>query len=386
MLSFTVIGCGAAGNKAVIDLMNIGYNPKKCFLINSTAKDIPDDYHDMSMIFGATGFNRLGGCGKERAIGREMLMADLKANKIDVSKMIDPNDQAIILVGSTEGGSGSSSVPLLARYLKQVYDRNVICVLFFGFNDDVRGMQNSIELCKELSDTYTVIGISNEKFLEDGNSKFMAEKKANELFCDIVKILSGAIIVPGIQMIDDTDLYKVATTPGYMVVNSYTFNRPKTSEEYEKNLSSMLTSQKFVDPGKNPGAKRIACIFDIPGDDDKVDYTGKAFRELYGEPYEFFTHLNNQSDCYRVSYIVSGMKLPSEEIQNIYDSYLDRTSKVNKARDDFFDIVGEMEGLDADKGFNMLTSSSSKNVDDAKKAFFGETSVPRSNVPGNSDY
>lgn len=380
MLSFTVVGCGAAGNKAVIDLMNIGYNPNKCFLINSTAKDIPEEYQDMSMIFGASGFNRLGGCGKERAIGREMLMADLKSNKIDVSKMVDPNDQAIILVGSTEGGSGSSSVPLLARYLKQVYNRNVICVLFFGFNDDARGMQNSIELCKELSDSYTVIGISNEKFLE-GNNKFMAEKKANELFCDIVKILSGAIIVPGIQMIDDTDLYKVATTPGYMVVNSYTFNRPKTSEEYEKNLNGFLTSQKFVDPGKNPGAKRIACIFDIPGDDDNVDYAGKAFRTLYGEPYEFFTHLNNQSDCYRVSYIVSGMKLPSEEIQNIYDSYLDRTSKVNKAKDDFFDIVGEMDGLDADRGFNMLTSQSANNVDAARRAFFDEPSPS-----GNPDY
>ena len=135
MLSFTVIGCGAAGNKAVIDLMGIGYNPSKCYLVNSTAKDIPSDYHDNMIIFGASS-NRLGGCGKERSIGREMLLTDLKAGKLDLDALVDPNDQAIVLVGSTEGGSGSSSIPILAKYFKQVHGKNVICVFFFGFNDD----------------------------------------------------------------------------------------------------------------------------------------------------------------------------------------------------------------------------------------------------------
>ena len=371
MLSFSVIGCGAAGNKAVIGLMNIGYNPDKCYLLNSTTKDIPKEYHSKMMIFGSSS-NRLGGCGKERSIGREMLLADLKSGQIDIDSIVDPNDQAIVLVGSTEGGSGSSSIPILAKYFKQVHNKNVICVFFFGFNDDVRGMQNSIELCKELSEEYTVIGISNEKFLNGGNNKFLAETMANDLFCEVVKILSGAIIVPGTQMIDDTDLYKVVTTPGYMIANSWSFNRPKTAEQYDKALQDMLTSQGFVDPGKNPGAKRIAMIFDVPDEDSNIDYTGQALRKLYGEPYEFFTHMNNQADYYSISYIVSGMKLPSEEIQNIYDQYIERTSMVNKSRDDFFDIVGGMEGIDADKGFDMLSDTHKKDVASARNSFFSD--------------
>ena len=371
MLSFSVIGCGAAGNKAVISLMNIGYNPDKCYLLNSTTKDIPKEYHSKMMIFGSSS-NRLGGCGKERGVGREMLLADLKSGQIDMDSIVDPNDQAIILVGSTEGGSGSSSIPILAKYFKQVHNKNVICVFFFGFNDDVRGMQNSIELCKELSEEYTVIGISNEKFLNGGNNKFLAETMANDLFCEVVKILSGAIIVPGTQMIDDTDLYKVVTTPGYMIANSWSFNRPKTAEQYDKALQDMLTSQGFVDPGKNPGAKRIAMIFDVPDEDSNIDYTGQALRKLYGEPYEFFTHMNNQADYYSISYIVSGMKLPSEEIQNIYDQYIERTSMVNKSRDDFFDIVGGMEGIDADRGFDMLSDVHKKDVASARNSFFSD--------------
>ena len=370
MLSFTVIGCGAAGNKAVIDLMGIGYNPKKCFLVNSTKKDIPEEYRDETIIFGASS-NRLGGCGKERSIGREMLLNDLKSGAIDLDRLVDPNDQAIVLVGSTEGGSGSSSIPILAKYFKQVHGKNVICIFFFGFNDDVRGMQNSIELCKELSTEYTVIGISNEKFLQNGN-KFMAERCANELFVDIIKILTGATIVPGPQMIDDTDLYKVVTTPGYMIANTWSFPRPKTEEAYLSGLKDFLNNQGFVDPGKNPGAKRIAMIFDIPDSDSNIDYKGTTLRQLYGEPYEFFTHMNDQSDVYRVSFIVSGMNLPSEEIQNIYDEYIDRTSRVNKSRDSFFDVIDQMQAVDGDQGFDMLTNVHKQNIDAAKSSFFSD--------------
>ena len=372
MLSFTVIGCGAAGNKAVIDLMGIGYNPSKCYLVNSTAKDIPSDYHDNMIIFGASS-NRLGGCGKERSIGREMLLTDLKAGKLDLDALVDPNDQAIVLVGSTEGGSGSSSIPILAKYFKQVHGKNVICVFFFGFNDDVRGMQNSIELCKELSEEYTVIGISNEKFLANGN-KFAAEKKANELFCDIVKTLTGAMIVPGPQMIDDTDLYKVVTTPGYMIVNNWAFNRPKNADSYISSLKNFLDNQGFVDPGRNPGAKRIAMIFNIPGSDDNIDYRGTTLREMYGEPYEFFTHLNDQSDGYFISFIVSGMNLPSEEIQNIYDEYMERTTHVNKSRDSFFDMLDTMDAAEGDAGFDMLTNTHKQDVAVAKSSFFADFS------------
>ena len=370
MLSFTVIGCGAAGNKAVIDLMGIGYNPKKCYLVNSTAKDIPEQYRDETIIFGASS-NRLGGCGKERSIGRDMLLTDLKSGAIDLDKMVDPNDQAIVLVGSTEGGSGSSSIPILAKYFKQVHGKNVICIFFFGFNDDVRGMQNSIELCKELSSEYTVIGISNEKFLVNGN-KFMAEKCANELFVDVIKILTGAIIVPGPQMIDDTDLYKVVTTPGYMIANTLSFSRPKTEQVYNETIKDFLNNQCFVDPGKNPGAKRIAMIFDIPDSDNNIDYKGSVLRQLYGEPYEFFTHLNDQSEVYRVSYIISGMNLPTEEIQNIYDEYIERTSRVNKSRDSFFDVIDQMTADESDKGFDMLKDTYKRDVKAAKSDFFSD--------------
>lgn len=369
MLSFTVIGCGAAGNKAAIQLMNEGYDPRKIHLLNSTVKDLPVELQSECLTFGASS-TRLGGCGKERAIGRQMLLQDLKNGVIELNSLVDDLDQAVVLVGSTEGGTGSSSVPILAKYFNEVLGRNVIVVLFFGFNDDVRGMKNTLELCKELSDTYTVIGISNSKFLSTYSNKFKAERAANTLFCNIMRIITGATLVPGTQMIDDTDLYKVVTTPGYCIVNTFDFNRPKTPDQYKDALKKIIANGEFVDPPKNPGAKRIAMIFDVVEIDDNIDYHGEELRNQFGEPFEFFTHLNEKSEYFRVSYIVSGMKLPLEEIKQLYDEYIDRTKTVNKAHDEFFDGIGELEESLDEKGFDMLTGSRRNNA--ARSAFFEE--------------
>ena len=129
MLNFKIIGCGAAGNKAAIELLKSGYDDDQIILINSTAKDIDPKYKDKLIIFG----KGLGGCGKERSLGKQMIMDDLKNGKIVPEGMTSSRDRGVILVGSTEGGSGSSIIPILAKYFKEVVGVNVICVLFFGF-------------------------------------------------------------------------------------------------------------------------------------------------------------------------------------------------------------------------------------------------------------
>lgn len=352
MLSFSVVGCGACGNKVATDLVRSGYKPEKVHLINSTDKDIENTGLD-TIIFGK-GNRTLGGCGKERSVGREMLISDLRGDKIDINHIINDDDQAIVLVGATEGGTGSSSIPILARYFHEQKGKNVIVVLFFGFGDDARGMKNSLEICQELSDDFTIIGISNEKFLSQANdNKFKAEKLANELFIEVMRILTGSYNQTGTQVIDDTDLYKAATTPGFMAANTYRFKRT-TAEDFHKGFSNFIRSQGFITPSVNPGAKRLAMIFDVPNDEDTVDYNGNDLRSFYGEPFEFFTHKNSDSKEYKISFIASGMKMPTEEIQEIFESYKEKTAKVDKTKDEFFNTIGSMINGIEDDGFDMM--------------------------------
>ena len=149
MMNLKVIGAGAAGNKAALTLIEKGFNKDNVVLLNSTKKDIPETYDGRTIIFGS---HRIGGCGKERNIGKQLLLNDLRNNEISFDSIADPDTNAVVIVSSTEGGSGSASTPIIAKYIKEVIGLPVIIVLLFGFNNDVRGMQNSIEICQELQD------------------------------------------------------------------------------------------------------------------------------------------------------------------------------------------------------------------------------------------
>ena len=369
MLKLKVIGAGAAGNKAAIDLIKNGFSPTDVTLINSTSKDIPEEYKTNSIIFGATA-DTLGGCGKERDVGRSLFLKDLKSGAINLDTIVDPDTRAVIIVSSTEGGSGSAVTPILAKYINEVCGVPVILALFFGFNSDVRGMQNSIEICQELTDSYGVIGISNSKFLADANNnKIKAEQLANAEFCSIVRTLSGIDIVPGSQNIDDTDLYKLVVTPGYMCVGKTSLKGVKNIESFNKVFHTAIDESKLIDSTKKT-AKRIGIILDIPESmDDSVDYNASVLSQRYGTPYELYTHVQNTSNTGEASWVIAGMDLPIDESKEIFENYKKASSNVSKEKDSFFATVAGFSGNDQDSMFNMLSGRNtvSKN---AKNAFF----------------
>lgn len=369
-MQIKVIGCGAAGNKAAINLVENGYPEASIALVNTTTKDIPESYRSLATIFGS-GY---GGCGKERKLGKSKLLESLQEDTTAYDTLIDDEDDAVILVGSTEGGSGSASIPLLAKYYSEVHDMNVICVLFFGFGEDTRGLQNSIELCQELSETYTVIGISNEKFMAAANkNKFKAEKLANDKFVSIVRILTGSTIFAGDQVIDDTDLYKTVVTPGYMIVDQIELDEiPKSRREFDEAVSDKIIYHKFIDVDENPGAKRQALIFNVPDSTSSaIDFNLSDLERMYGTPYEKYTNCSTDAAyTYSVGYIVSGMVLPIGRIQKIYDAYIETSQKVRKGKDSFFGAVASMKGNAEDSQFDMMSTRSTPSKK-AKENFFG---------------
>lgn len=387
MLNFKIIGCGAAGNKAAIELLKSGYDDEQIILINSTAKDIDPKYKDKLIIFG----KGLGGCGKERSLGKQMIMDDLKNGKIVPEGMTSSRDRGVILVGSTEGGSGSSIIPILAKYFKEVVGVNVICVLFFGFQDDTRGLQNSIELAQELSNEYTIVGISNAKFLKScNNNRFRAELKANEHFVKLVNILSGATIKQGSQVIDDADLFKIVFTPGYLMADSIPISNITTIEDFNNVVLDFIKDSKYIDPPEEPGVKREGLIFNVEEEIDAIDYGGLIFNDIFGNPYEKFTHLSTDAKGYSLDYILSGMKLPIEELTNLYNKYIENSKKVDKKKDNFFEMLSDMRGNSEDLQFNMLNSTDGKKPSSSKSDFFknvlGEDNTKTNSKKNTEDF
>lgn len=360
-----IIGLGAAGNKAAIRAIELqAIEPTHVLLVNSTEKDIPVKYRDKSIIIG----DNLKGCGKERSIAKDAVVTYLKQN--DSFKI--PNDaDRIVVVTSTEGGTGSGSSPILARYLRDVLGYNTSIFAFAGFENDVRGLKNTIGFMKELDEDTTIQIISNKKFLEEANNNYIrAQELANDEFCKRLLIMSGSILEETDQNIDDTDLHKLVDAPGLIDITYIDIENPlKNVEMFDKLCSKMVDDSKSVD--FTPTASRLGVVFNGKlYSRDSIDFSYRVFKSKYGEPYEAYTHLQENTSYKKefLACIASGMKLPIEAIQKTHDEYLNRTSKISKDKDSFFDAIGELHEAEEDRIFDMQKKSS--NFKSTKDDFF----------------
>ena len=140
-----LIGIGAAGNKAVMTAINEKIVAvDDTLIVNSTRKDFPKDYTGKEIVLSATDT----GCGKERSVSKEYTRKAISDGKFNFDNIADYT--AVIIATSVEGGTGSGSTPIISKLFNQVYLRNTHVIAFTGFEDDVRGLSNTVEFLIKL--------------------------------------------------------------------------------------------------------------------------------------------------------------------------------------------------------------------------------------------
>ena len=345
-----LIGVGACGNKAVCAAIeNNVINVEDTVLINSTSKDFPKEYTGKKIIMS----DKNVGCGKERATAREYAIKLIKDGELNLSMK---DYTTVILVASTEGGTGSGSIGLLSRFCHDVLNRNVHIIGFTGFEEDVRGLSNTIEFFKELDSKLIIQTISNASFLKeaDGN-KFKAEQLANLEMCRRISIITGQNFIDSSQNIDDTDILKVSNTSGYMTVEEHYLEKPLMDvDDFNKVIKEMIYNSHSI-KSKNPGAIRIGVILNIrPESEDAIDYSFQLLKDTYGHPYEAFQQKQWDGKKEYIQYIISGMQMPLDEVQEIFDRYNEAYKKVQQGNDQFYQAVNEMNLAEGADRFNMI--------------------------------
>lgn len=372
-----LIGIGAAGNKAAITAVQTGVIDKEnVLLINSTLKDIPSDYDGNKYCFN----NSYGGCGKERNISRNYMLSDLQNGDLDLSKFlkIGQPDQAelVVLVSSTEGGTGSGSVPILAKYILEVYGISVRCFSFIGFSDDSRGLRNTVEYFKELEDSMAVESVSNLKYLDlvDGD-KIKAEKLANQDFCLKLSIILGNLIRDSNHNIDPTDHLKIVKTPNYSVVEYKEFTKIKNKKEFRELIKEMIDSSKSIDLD-NPTQRRVGIIINIDESNTSVIDTD-LLEEYYGTPFEKFQHIQYEDSMPQfVAFISTGINMPVKEIEEIFNEYTERSNKIkSNTKESFFTKANDFVFND-DEQFNLQRSSTKTANEFFKNLGANKTAAP----------
>ncbi len=346
-----LIGIGAAGNKAVMTAINENIVAvEDTVIINSTRKDFPKEYTGKEIVLSATDT----GCGKERAVSKEYTRKAISDGKFNFDNIADYT--AVIIATSVEGGTGSGSTPIISKLFNQVYLRNTHVIAFTGFEDDVRGLSNTVEFFKELDSNIMVQAISNKAFLTQvGNNKMRAEELANKEMSTRISVITGQDFIEGSQNIDDTDILKLSNTHGYMTAEKKFFNKSlETRENFEKIIKNMVYNSASV-KSANPCATRLGVILNIsPASEDAIDYTFESLKAAYGNPFEFFTQVQWDGKKEYIAFIASGMKMPIDEIEAVYNRYKEQSSKINKNGDDFFSKISEFGAVEADSQFDMM--------------------------------
>ena len=356
-----LIGSGAAGNKAAITAVENQIMPiSHTMLINSTLKDIPAEYQNKDGANVKQFIGAYGGCGKERNISYELCKDTLMKDTLQLKDFLNVGDdneaELVIIVASTEGGTGSGSVPLIADYIRHVLGIAVHVFAITGFEDDVRGMRNTVDFFKEMKADYTVECIKNSKFLSDchGN-KIKAEKEANKEFCKKISVLMGLQIRDSEHNIDPTDLLKLSTEEGYMIIESCIFTEKiKNAEQFERTLVDTLDKSKALDID-DPAMTKLGVIINIKEDNtDHISYEN-ILTDRFGVPYERYVHIQHEEQTMPefIAFIAAGMKMPNNEVESIYKNYTDAAARVDRNADPFFSTIVDKTIDPNDDKFNL---------------------------------
>lgn len=371
-----VIGTGAAGNKAVIRLVENNIIPKEDIkLFNTTIKDIPEGYKDCTILIKGSD---LDGCGQEREFGRELMCKALERKEIDLKSLYDPSvHKMVIVVSSTEGGTGAGSAPVIARYYSKVVKVPTHLIGFVGFGKFGRNLSNTVSYSKDITEGLVVQLIENGKFLDEckGN-ELLAEKAANEELCARVAIMTGKVIMAGEQNIDNNDLFKLINTPGYEeIAYRVVDTKIKTKDQFNSIIKSMISDSKSVDLS-TASQLRMGGIYNIPkNEQENIDLGLSEVVDKYGVPFECFKHVQSVSEFPSfIAFISSGNKLPLEEIEEINQKSLESIQSVSMDSDKFYSSMKNMETSSSIGMFNCNTvSDSEKDVsseEDDEKDFF----------------
>lgn len=362
-----LIGIGAAGNKAAMMAIEKGvFTRDEVMLINTTHKDMKEEYADINVIIGSG----MGGCGKERARAKKIALESLKEDKLNLDGIVNGTEDTVIIVSSSEGGTGCGASTIIAKYIREVLNVNVHLFVFTGFEDDARGLQNTVEYFQDIQDSFIVEAISNKKFLNGKTTKQEAEQLANEEFCRRMRAYLGLDLKDSHQNIDETDMYKINNTPGFMTIEVRDFDGIKKREDFDALFEDMIYNTKSLDFTKS--SKRIGIFLFATEKTQSIGFDLDAIKFHLGEPFEFYTHIQTTQTNESVAIIASGMKLPTNDVNKVYEEYQARTANVDKAKDNFFDNVSSMHMNSEDAMFDLNDDKLANPTNDRKNDFFGK--------------
>lgn len=345
MKNYFFFGFGGCGNKIIAEAIERGIIPKEqVALFNTTKKDIPAKLQEESIIF-SNDADAEYGCAKNREASKQLLVQWLKTHADELDEMIPEYIDEVIIVNSTEGGTGSGGAPILARYIDEQMNIPVINIPVLGFNNDISGMQNTLAYLADISENIAILPVSNAKKndIEDSNNFFKIEHYVNDIVIEKIKTIMGTGIVDSDQNIDFADHLKLCSNDGLMFVDTISLTKIKDTKQFNDAIINAITNSISFDIDSSLTSNHTMLGIFMNISDNKLDYIGTDFsvlkKRLFGDysPETFFHHQNDGKDEY-VRIIISGLNIPISEAKELKNMIDMEKSKVGNSTDFFEEI------------------------------------------------
>jgi len=255
-IKIKVVGCGGAGNNTISRLMQMGIKNVETIAINTDALDLLYTDANKKILIGKETTRGLG-AGADISVGRKAA----EEQRDEIKNAIKGSD-LLFLTAGLGGGSGSASIPFVAKLAKEMNILTIAVVTLPFLMEGKHRAENARIALEELEQCVdTLIIIQNEKLLEIVPNLTLAEafKFADEILANAVKGIVDVVMNPGLVNVDFADLRAIIREGKFGVIGlGESSSEKRAVEAAEKAISHPLLNIE-ISNGK-------AALIDIMSD------------------------------------------------------------------------------------------------------------------------
>lgn len=371
MLNVGVIGIGNCGNQvAVLAAKELGCS---VIAINSSKNDLntlPD-----TIPYILIGDER--GAGKNRNDAKKFLKESIMDMIQDTKfQTFIQGKDAIYIVSSTGGGTGSGAAPILSSIIRNSFrdeegkEKPVILVGVLPKIGEAYATQtNTLEYLTELYktlDDQTYMLYDNETLSKEPS--YLMMQKINKSIVDDIKVMRGDYNIPTpYASIDEKDMKMILETPGRIAIASVKDLKEKDldSVDIEDLIINQLKTNSHCELQRDKVINRTGVITNLCENLNSIfDTNIPKVQEFIGVPVEDFEHVAVNPERKmenNVFLIMSGLTNINDRINKISDRIEEIQERQNIAKEE--DSLDDIDVKDLNSKRSYREKNTNANVD-----------------------
>ena len=348
---FLVIGCGDGGSNITSEIVKALPDDTYAVIYNTSERAMPFQTHNVRITP-----SEIDGSGKVRDYATEIFKNSTgRETMTHIMELINTHGHIdyVLVVGTADGGTGSGTVPTMAKMLKNNLDIPVIVMgVYPSIAEDAMSQYNAVQWQKDIN----AVGVPYI-ILDNNQEGDSVHDRVNAYAVQIVKLLSGNIFGDtDISIIDNRNLYMLLQQIGKRIVVAVSEDRPSTQATLDENLIKIL--ERCYQPGPE-NATGIGVFVKGPSDViARVNTDLQELQEKYGYALLKFAHIQ-EDEKPAIAVILSGCSEAAGrlvQMQGKYDDVMrsrnEGSSMTSKLAESMSNPIGEIKAAPKRSGLD----------------------------------